>query len=203
MNDLSDMIGGANLYGGTNYSFTTDRFCSVNSSIYFNSGFLQVPPGVYFTGDFTVIAWVNFKSFQLYSRIIDFGNIRADKDNIIFSLNAIRPFLFGKTTNEKNTSNLETKFFKLNLNQWYHVAFVLNGTTGSIYVDGKQDVTGPLEAARNVTRKINYIGKSQYIDHPNTNAVYDDLKIFNGTLTAADILNDYINSSNNGLLFLN
>jgi len=157
MNDLSDVIGGANLYGGTDYSFTTDRFCSVNSSIYFNSGFLQVPPGVYFTADFTVIAWVNFKSFQP---------------------------------------------FKLNLNQWYHVAFVLNGTTGSIYVDGKQDVTGPLEAATNVLREINYIGKSTH-GKANTDAVYDDLKIFNGTLTAADILNDYINSTNNGLLFLN
>ncbi len=198
MNDLSDVIGGANLYGGTDYSFTTDRFCSVNSSIYFNSGFLQVPQGVYFTGDFTVIAWVNFKSFQPLSRIIDFGN---DIDNIIFCLSARTPFLFGRTGLNVST-NLETKSFNLNLNQWYHVAFVLNGTTGSIYVDGKQDVTGPLEAATNVLREINYIGKSTH-GKANTDAVYDDLKIFNGTLTAADILNDYINSTNNGLLFLN
>jgi len=201
MNDLSDVIGGANLYGGTDYSFKTDRFCSVNSSIYFNSGFLQVPPGVYFTADFTVIAWVNFKSFQLYSRIIDFGNNNPNKDNIIFGLNAKTPFLFGRTGQNVST-NLGNKSFKLNLNQWYHVAFVLNGTTGSIYVDGKLDVTGPLEAATNVLREINYIGKSTH-GKANTDAVYDDLKIFNGTLTAADILNDYINSTNNGLLFLN
>jgi hypothetical protein len=201
MNDLSDVIGGANLYGGTDYSFTTDRFCSVNSSIYFNSGFLQVPPGVYFTGDFTVIAWVNVKSFQLYSRIIDFGN-NYIKDNIIFGLNAITPFLFGRTGQNVST-NLGNKSFKLNLNQWYHVAFVLNGTTGSIYVDGKQDVTGPLEAARNVTRKINYIGKSQSIAHPNTDAVYDDLKIYNEAIAPDLILNDYNQSPSDGLLYLN
>ena len=63
-----------------------------------------MPPGVYFTGDFTVIAWVNVKSFQLYSRIIDFGNNNPNKDNIIFGLNAKTPFLFGRTGQNVSTN---------------------------------------------------------------------------------------------------
>jgi hypothetical protein len=43
MSNLSDVIGGANLFGGENYSFVQDRFGTPNSAIYFNKGFLQVP----------------------------------------------------------------------------------------------------------------------------------------------------------------
>jgi hypothetical protein len=81
MSNLSDVVGGANLYGGSNYSFTFDRFCSANSAIYFNKGYLQVPEGVYFSGDFTVTAWIYLKSYQSYSRIFDFGNGRIS-DNV-------------------------------------------------------------------------------------------------------------------------
>ncbi len=35
MNNLTDLIGGANLFGGSSYSFVPDRFCSLNSAIYF------------------------------------------------------------------------------------------------------------------------------------------------------------------------
>ncbi len=41
MSNLSDVISGANLFGGLSYSFVPDRF--FNSAIYFNKGYLQVP----------------------------------------------------------------------------------------------------------------------------------------------------------------
>ncbi len=50
MSNLTDVIGGANMYGGSSYSYTNDRFCSAYSAIYFNVGYLQVPSGVYFSG---------------------------------------------------------------------------------------------------------------------------------------------------------
>ena len=40
MSNLTDLISGANLFGGGNYSFVSDRFGSPNSAIYFNQGFL-------------------------------------------------------------------------------------------------------------------------------------------------------------------
>ncbi len=54
MSCISDIVGGADLYNGVSYSLTTDRFGNANSAIYLNNGYLQVPTGVYFSGDFTV-----------------------------------------------------------------------------------------------------------------------------------------------------
>jgi hypothetical protein len=85
MSNLSDVVGGADLFGGTSYSFVPDRFCSPNSAIYFNKGYLQVPAGVYFSGDFTFTAWVYLKSYQPWSRIFDFGN-GSPSDNVYFSI---------------------------------------------------------------------------------------------------------------------
>ena len=58
MSNLCDGIGGANLYGGSSYSFTADRFDNPNSAIYLKNGYLQVPSGTYFTGDFAITAWI-------------------------------------------------------------------------------------------------------------------------------------------------
>ena len=87
----------------------------------------------------------------------------------------------------------------IQLNQWYHVAFVLRNTNGYIYVNGIQVGTGSLFEPSNVTRMSNYIGKSNWGD-PNANAIYDDLKIYNGAMSAAEILNDYTTSSSNGIV---
>ena len=81
MSNLSDIKGGTDLFGGSSYSFIYDRFCSPNSSFYFNHGFLQVPPGVYFSGDFTFTVWTYLKSYQSFSRILDFGN-SGPKNNV-------------------------------------------------------------------------------------------------------------------------
>jgi len=78
MSNMNDVVDGANLFGGSSYSFTYDRFCSAKSAIYFNQGYLQVPPGVYFTGDFTVTAWIYLKSYQSYSTIFEFANLKSN-----------------------------------------------------------------------------------------------------------------------------
>jgi len=198
MNNLSDVMGGANLYGGTSYSFTVDRFGAANSAIYFNNGYLQVPSGVYFYGDFTVIAWINLKSYQYYSRIIDFGN-GSPGDNVILCLDTSNPYLIAQVYSTQTESIILEN--SLQLNQWYHIAFVLSGTTGFIYVNGRQGATGTLSLPRNVQRTRNYIGKSNWPE-ANADAVYDDLKIYNETLEATDILNEYILTSNYGKIFL-
>ena len=61
MNNLSDIIGGANLYEGFSYSYAPDRFCLPNEAIYFDSGYLQVPQGIYFSDDFTFTVWIYLK----------------------------------------------------------------------------------------------------------------------------------------------
>ena len=196
MNNLTDVIGGANLYGGANYSFTYDRFCSLNSAIYFNRGYLQVPTGVYFSGDFTVTAWIYLKSYQYYSRIIDFGN-EPNNDNIILAMIGTTSQIYGRVSQYFQTSSI------INLNQWYFISFVLSGTTGYIYVNGSQVATKTLLLVpNNITRTSNYIGKSNFENISNADAIYDEIKIFKGALSSNDIMNEYTTSSNNSNLKL-
>ena len=154
MNNLSDVIGSANLYGGSSYSFVPDRFCSPNSAIFFNSGYLQVPPGVYFSGDFTVTAWINIKSYQSHSRIFDFGNGK--------NINSIFFYMYSTTSQiaayiiDPNAGSIATTPI-ISLNQWYFVAFVLNGTTGYIYVNGNLVGSGTLSVPSQINRKSNFI----------------------------------------------
>jgi len=189
MNNFTDVVGNADLYSGTNIYFTYDRFCNPNSAIYFSKGYLQVPPGVYFSGDFTVTAWINLRSYQSRSRIIDFGN-GPNVDSIVFYFKNPKLMAYFRSRSIESSASIE-------LNQWYHVAFVLSGTNGKIYVDGNSTADGTLYVPTNVIRNYNYIGKSNWPE-PNLDAVYDDLKIYNEALSAESILNEFTTSSNNG-----
>jgi hypothetical protein len=195
MSNLSDVVGGANLFAGSSYSFTNDRFCSPNSAIYFNRGYLQVPTGVYFSGDFTFTAWIYLKSYQSWSRIFDFGNGPVS-DNVYLSM-------------IETTSNMQACIYKgssyalidppsvINLNNWYFISFVLSGTTGYIYVNGNQAINGIMYVPNNIIRTTNYIGKSNW-GASNADAIYDEFKIYQVALSSDEIMNEYQNSSNNG-----
>ncbi len=196
MNNLSDVKEGKDLLNGASYSFTYDRFSNPNSAIYFKKGYLQVPPGSYFSGDFTVTAWINLRSYQHYSRIIDFGN-GENNDNVILGFSGDSDNLFISFNSAQSQKMLIASSVSIKLNQWYHVAFVLSKTKGKIYVDGSSAADGTLYVPTNVKRNYNYIGKSNWPD-PNADAVYDDLKIYNEALSAESILNEFTTSSNNG-----
>jgi hypothetical protein len=200
MSNMSEIVGGANLFGGLNYSFVPDRFCSAKSAIYINQGYLQVPPGVYFTGDFTVTAWIYLKSYQYYSRIIDFGNGQSS-GNVVFTMLGNTTNIFGMIFQNLNVTNLKTSF-NLNLNQWYFVSYVLSGTTAFIYVNAMQVGTGqPSLVPSNILRTKNFIGKSNWNADSYADAIYDEIKIYQGGLSLNQILNEYNISSNNGIKF--
>jgi hypothetical protein len=200
MNSLKDIIGGGNLYGGSNYSYTYDRFCNPFSAIYFNNGFLQVPPGVYFSGDFTFIAWIKLKSHQKSSGIIDFGSYLGSNgvENIGIRLE-FQFYLNAFVSSADFLSKLSASSVTIALNQWYHVAYVLNKTIGYIYVNGTKAASGTLNIPKNVMRTLNYIGKDK-VGAGNADAVYDDIRIYKIALSWESISNDYTKSSNNGIL---
>jgi hypothetical protein len=195
MSNLSDVVGGANLFGGSSYSFTYDRFCSPNSAIYFNRGYLQVPTGVYFSGNFTVTAWIYLKSYQFWTRIFDFGNGR-DSDNVL-SRTSLNGSLNGFTFIGSSSSSIQTSS-TINLNEWHFISFVLSRTTGLIYVNGNQVGSGTLKVPKNITRTSNFIGKSNWQRDSDADAIYDEFKIYQGALSSDEIMNEYQNSSNNG-----
>jgi len=188
LKDIAPWGNGANLYSGLSYSFTTDRFGNANSAIYFNSGYLQVPSGIYFGGDFTFSAWINLKSHQSYSRIIDFGNGYSN-DNVILSFDNTNPNLFLTIFSGATQSDLYSSIV-LQLNQWYHVALVLSGTNAFIYINGVITASGTMLVPNSIQRTANYIGKSNG-QNPNADAIYDEIQIYQGAMSSADILSLY------------
>jgi hypothetical protein len=186
MSNLSDVVGEANLFGGGNYSFVPDRFCTPKSAIYFNKGYLQVPSGVYFSGDFTFTGWIYLKSYQFCSRIIDFGG------NFFFSMDCGTPKM------KVNNAFLTTS--GINLNQWYFVSFVLRNTTGYIYANGSQIGSGTISIPKNVTRYNNFFGKSIHSSALYADAVYDEFKIIQRSLSSTEIINEFIINSNSSNL---
>jgi hypothetical protein len=195
MSNMSDVVGAANLYGGSSYSFVLDRFGSPNSAIYFNRSYLQVPAGVYFSGDFTVTAWIYLKSYQSDSRIFDFGNGEGN-DNVGLAIYRTTSQIYGFAFIGSSFSSIRTSPI-INLNEWYFISFVLSGTTGFIYVNCTQVTNGTLQIPNNIIRRNNYIGKSNFGD-PNADAIYDEFKIYEGALSPDDLMNEYQISLNNG-----
>ena len=200
MSNLSDVVGGANMSvvssSSSYFSFAKDRFCNASSAIFFNNGSgLKVPSGIYFSGDFTVNAWINLKANNTpYNmRLIDFGQGNYN-EWISIQIGSLK-ITFNSKINSTSGSGIATNSF-IELNKWYHVTVTLNGTTGRIYVNGSLVVTGQLKAPRNVLRTENRIG------NVNALAVYDDLKIYQRAMSPEQVLYDYIVSSNNGIYFL-
>ena len=196
MNNLSDVVGGANLFGGSKYSFTTDRFGIPNAAIYFNQGYLEVPSGVYFSGDFTVTAWIYLKSYKYFSSILEFSNgMYSDNIDLLMyeSTSYLSTYVYkGSSKQYFKTSSSSTG---INLNQWYFVTFVLNSTTGYIYVNGNQIANGTLYVPNNIIRTRNYIGgTSWYLTDYNADAIYDEIKIYEGAMPSPEILSEFINS---------
>ena len=190
MNNLSDIVGGKDLFEGVNYLFTNDRFNNANSSIHFNNGFLKVPTGCYFSGDFSVVAWVKLNSNNPYQRLFDFAN-GPDMDNVVLDFTSNREMIaFIAGSNAVIAYN-----YFLELGAWYHLGFVIQGTTGYFYVNTTEIKRSSFSAAPNVTRTKNFIGRSNYED-TDANATYDDIKIYEGVLTQTEIHNEFLGCSN-------
>ena len=87
-NNLNDIIGGSHMINGINYVFSTDRLNTPYSAVYLNDGYIQIPDGIYFNGDFTISVWVKIHTHRYCSRIVDFGGT-ARTDNVCFGLGGI------------------------------------------------------------------------------------------------------------------
>ncbi len=144
--------------------------------------YATLPSGVYFNGDFTIECWVYPKSFPNWARIIDFGN-GAGSNNILFG------YTYG--TSHKPGLGIEGGVLQstatLPLNQWSHIAATFSGGIGTIYVNGVAAGSGAFSTPVNVTRNLNYVGRSNWGGDPDADAVYDELRIWNVARTQAQI----------------
>jgi hypothetical protein len=135
-------------FAQTNGSGTALSFDGVNDHV-------RVPSAVWFNGNFTVEGWVYVRSYNDWSRLIDFGN-GVYQQNVYLTLT------------EGGTGHPKMGIFdaadapgvgstqQLPLNQWSHLAATFNAGTGSIYINGNLVGSGPIPVTPpNVTRTNN------------------------------------------------
>jgi hypothetical protein len=202
-NNYDDIIGGANLFNCINCSLTTDRFGNLNSALSLTSGYMQAPTGQYFSENFSITAWCLYRAILDYERILDFGN-GPYKDNVILGLWINKNQLYGQVYNDTYTYDLTLATQPIKLNVWYHVAFVLDGQYGYIYLNGALAGANLLNGCKAVNRTMNFIGRSNWYNYgdQNADAVYDDIKIFNRALNSTEIVNEYNSSDNHSSLVM-
>jgi hypothetical protein len=175
-------------------TFITDRYGDPKGAIYINGGstYWEAPDASYFAGDFSVAVWAKINQFDGYRRIFDFSN-GPDSDNVLIQtiVNSGNNYFQYYEGLGRTPTNLPTSC-ALPTGQWVHLAFTFSGLTGSYYRNGTLCGSGTVaRAPANVVRTKSYIGKSAYSGDLIANAVYDDFKIFNRCLTAAQVLADY------------
>lgn len=180
MSTLRDVIGEQHIESGVGYSFTLDRFNNPNSAIYLNDGYLQLKPTIHFSGDFTIIAWI--KMFKLDEILTVF------KSDYIWFYIGKRLKLKAKILNESKKNALSSDV-ELKLNKWYHVAYVLEGLTGHIYLNGVEIATESQNVLPiSINKSTSYIGGN---NNGSTYACVDDVKIYKGSLKPIEVMEDY------------
>ena len=175
-NHAKDTVGGAHMLNGYNVEFVEDRFGKPNSAIRFSDGYYQVPPGVYFNGDFSVAVWVKINVRIQWASLIDFSYdyFYYHRNNVIIT---------SQPAYKQLTSNLA-----LSIGQWTYLVVTLIENTASIYINGilaAQVFNSEIPTYAN--RTLNFIGKSCSANDGNLWADLDDLRIYNRALSQSEI----------------
>jgi hypothetical protein len=180
-----DVTSNANLFNPIHASFVPNRFGRAFSSVYLKYGSLQAPNGTYIYGDFTLTAWVKMHSLEVMRRLI----FLISPSHVAFSLTFNQntgPYYYSKICDQNQISNTS-----LTIGKWQHLAFTIKASTLSIYIDGVVVYNGNTTALSVENRTDIRIGSEGY-NH--ANAEFDDIKIFNRSLSQAEIIKSSLNN---------
>jgi len=193
---LQDQIGGRDLFGGESYSLI-NGFDGKKSAISLNNGYLEAPNGIYFGSSFTLIVWIKLIQINNSTILFDFGN-EENLDSVLICIS--NSDVTVKVYNGSNNEDLKAPI-SLQLNELYHLTYVLTQSEGFIYINGIQIANGTQYTSRSVLRNSNYIGKNNSENdlnanangnaNVNANAIYQDIRIYQGAMNAKYILDDF------------
>jgi hypothetical protein len=203
---LPDMSGHGNdatLSASGSYNFGSEG--KVGNSLTLlkaNSGYVSMPPAM-FRGltQITITAWVKIVTAVSWQRLFDIGvnaglvNDPITGTNTISYMNFVPQdysgpsAVFGITnTGYANLHRISTS--ALAAGTWRHVAIVLSGSTGTLYVDAGSPIVNTsmtLRPADLGTIDYAFIGRSQFSTDPYFDGQIDEFRIHSRVLSAAEI----------------
>ncbi|MCL5097942.1 MAG: PA14 domain-containing protein, partial [Candidatus Omnitrophica bacterium] len=147
---------------------------------------VQAPSGVWFNGDLSIEAWVYPRSYNNWSRLIDFGN-GPDSDNVLLAFSSGTTGIVRFEVRHGSTAYGLSSPTPLPLNQWSHVACTLGGGTAILYLNGAAWASGTVWSPNSITRSKNYIGRSNWSQNGYANVLYDDIRLWNAALDPGTI----------------
>jgi len=147
---------------------------------------LQLPSGI-FSGldDFSVSMWAYANSLHWDSSLFFVGQDDFSSMAIVPQAgNGMRFVIFGAGFNDAQV--VEAPGF-MPIRRWVHVAVTLKGTTGRLYLDGKEVAASHeiLLSPRQVGDQVAFLGRNWA--HPSFNGRIQGLRINAGALSAAEI----------------
>ena len=181
-----DVVSGVSLYHGYKVRIQQDRNNRPNMALSFRTGYYNIPSGNYFkTLNFTIAVWIRPRVNNNGARVVDFGN--GPHIEFAHSMGTTgRPyFSYFKGNNVVLYLASPTV---LPLNQWTHLTATLELKSAKLFINGKLDCsTTASDIPKNITRSSNFIGRSNWSYDQETEADIDEIKIFDGALTASQI----------------
>jgi hypothetical protein len=210
-NDASGNNNNGTVFGA---SLTTDRFGNANSAYSFDgsSSYIDVPnnPTLQLSNAYTLSAWVKpngFYSGPCQANFILAKGAQASEGHYNLQYGDFLDGNCGTFTpaNENFASTIrkggtEQSVFEnpstlpVTLNNWYYVVCTYDGMSQKLFVNGKLRASNTTAGSFGVLNTENlFIGKSNDASGYFVNGVIDDIKIYSGPLTDAQVFDAYTN----------
>jgi len=153
------------------------------------SNYVSLPLSVANASTFAI--WAKWNGGAAWQRVFDFGD-GTGRYLFLTPHNGVNGLLrFAITTNGNGNEQDIDAPIALPTNSWCHLAAVLNGTSGKLYLNGLPVATNNNVTIRpwQVQAASNYLGLSQFAADPHFSGQLDSLRIYGVALSDAQILN--------------
>ncbi len=155
-----------------------------------------------YASGFTVEAWVRYRSFRRWSRIIDFGS-GPSQDNIVFANRGTTNDLVFQVYRD-GAWNIITAPGALETGTWMHLAATVDGDgNAALYKNGQLLVTGTVHVPATLNRTQNYIGRSNWAQDGYFDGGMRQVRVWNIARSPDDIqatMNQRLRGDESGLV---
>ena len=158
------------------------------------SCYVQLPYNVANHSELTFCAWVNVRSNTAWQRIFDFGR---DTEHYLFltpTNGSVMRFAI-RNGAEEQVLDCPSRLRPLN---WCHVAVVMAAGLTTIYVDGEPvaQTSAITISPADVAPVLNFLGRSQFAADPYFTGYLDDVRLYNYSLSADEVVAAMSDTSN-------